>query len=208
VTKQDRRIMTVVALIIAGFAASLYPMIPITVSCEVKERHCICYGYEVLNESFAELYSPLLGDFVRSEFTIRNLEEFGGIFRIVHKLYGVNGSSRSLADSFYLGGGQNHTSTVIFTTAEWKKVRYNVSYIEPPDYSNWTRVTEQRTVYVSLVQVLMHLRVRVVYPIIEYQELPSLPQLTTLLRSHARISSTPILADTRVRRTLYSLLLK
>jgi hypothetical protein len=63
-----------------------------------------------------EKWSLSIGFYVQSDVTVRNSDKDGGTFKVVHKLYDINGLFGTETDSFFLGAGASHKSTATFDT--------------------------------------------------------------------------------------------
>jgi len=131
------------------------PMIPIEEVYSETEPYEREATYIVDDWDLAEKWSVSIGFYVQSDVTVRNSDKDGGTFKVVHKLYDINGLFGTVTDSFYLGAGSSYTSTATFDTKMGQDTQGTYS-VTPPTITDERIVTKYRTVYKSIIELLIY----------------------------------------------------
>ena len=142
----------VVAVILAVL---LIPMIPTSEAYNVTEPYERKATYVVDDWDLAEEWSLSIGFYVQSDVTVRNTDKDGGTFKVVHKLNDIHGLFGTVTDSFFLGAGASHTSTATFDTTMGQDTLGTYS-VPPPTITDERIVTKHRTVYKSIIELLIY----------------------------------------------------
>lgn len=178
-TKKSYKKLIVGIIVLAVISAILFiPMIPVEVTySEIElydetETYTEIEPYEreatyVVDDWKLEEKIGFFDAYVQSDVTVRNTDEYGGTFEVVHKLYDVYGLFGSVEDSFYLDAGDSYTSTATFDTS-WGQDTLGEYYVNPPTVIDTrlvektrvvqkTRVVEKtKTVYKSIIELLIY----------------------------------------------------
>ena len=117
--------------------------------------------------------------YVQSDVELRNTDKYGGTFKVVHKLYDIDGLFGTVEDSFYLDAGESYTSTATFDTKWGQDTKGSYSVVAPTiidqrlvtktrtvtdqrlvtktrTVTDYRLVTKYRTVYKSIIQLLLY----------------------------------------------------
>jgi hypothetical protein len=153
--KSYRNLIIGVIVVAAILVVLLFPLIPTSEAYNVTEpfeRKCT---YVVDDWDLEEQWSLSLGFYVQSDVTVRNTDEAGGTFTVLHRLEDIHGLFGTDTDSFYLNAGGSHTSTAIFDTSMGQDTKGTYSVTAPfiPDVRI---VTKHRTVYKSIIELLVY----------------------------------------------------
>ena len=150
-----KKIIVGVIVVVAIAVVMFIPMIPIEEAyseTEPYERDCT---YVVDDWDLTEEWSLSLGFYVQSDVTVRNTDQYGGTFQVVHKLNDIHGLFGTVTDSFSLGAGGSHTSTATFDTRMGQDTLGTYS-VTAPIVIDEQLVTKYRTVYKSIVELLIY----------------------------------------------------
>ena len=146
--------IVVVAIVIVIFI----PMIPVEVTYSetvpVEETYTAEEPYEreatyVVDDWKLQEKIGFFDVYVQSDVTLRNTDQYGGTFVVVHNLYDVYGLFGSVEDSFYLGAGDSYTSTATFDTS-WGQDTLGSYDVDSPTVIDTRLVEKTRTVYKSV----------------------------------------------------------
>jgi len=133
----------------------LVPMIPTSEAYNVTEPYERKCTYVVDDWDLVEKWSLSIGFYVQSDVTVRNTDESGGTFKVVHRLDDINGLFGTETDSFYLGAGASHKSTATFDTSMGQDTKGAYS-VTAPTITDEQVVTKHRTVYKSIIELLIY----------------------------------------------------
>jgi len=153
--KSYRNLIIGVIVVAVILVVLLFPMIPTSEAYNVTEpfeRNCT---YVVDDWDLEEKWSFSIGFYIQSDVTVRNTDESGGTFNVVHRLDDINGLFGTDTDSFYLGAGGSYTSTAIFDTS-WGQDTKGTYSVTAPTITDEQIVTKHRTVYKSIIELLVY----------------------------------------------------
>jgi len=146
---------SVAVIIIAVIVIILFiPMIPIQEAYSVTEPYERKATYVVVKWNLQEKLG-FFDVYVQSDVTVRNTDKSGGTFKVIHRLYDINGLFGTVTDSFYLGAGASHTSTATFDT-KWGQDTKGTYSVTPPTVVDEQLVTKHRTIYKSIAELLVY----------------------------------------------------
>lgn len=132
------------------------PMIPVEVSYTEIEPYTRLAKYEVVSATLKEELEPL-GRWIyhASIIEVKNIDSYGGTFKVTHYLYDVNGLYDLETTSEYLSAGETKTFRAEFDTQWLQDVRgeYTVS---APTVTDQRVVTKHKTVYKSIIEILIY----------------------------------------------------
>lgn len=149
-----RKIIIAIVVVAVILAVLLIPMVPIQEAYSVTEPYERKATYIVDDANLQEKIG-FLNVYVQSDITVRNTDEYGGTFKVIHKLYDIDGLFGTVTDSFYLGEGQSHTSTATFDT-KWGQDTKGKYSVTAPTVIDEKMVTEHRTVYKSIIELIIY----------------------------------------------------
>ena len=153
--KADYKKLSVAVVIIAVIVIILFiPMIPIQEAYSVTEPYEREATYVVVERNLQEKLG-FFDVYVQSDVTVRNTDKSGGTFKVIHKLYDINGIFGTVTDSFYLGAGASQTSTATFDT-KWGQDTKGTYSVTPPTVVDEQLVTKHRTIYKSIAELLVY----------------------------------------------------
>lgn len=172
--KRDYKWLIVGAIVVAVIVILFIPMIPAEVTYSetvpTEETYMDEESYErdatyVVDDYVLQEKLGWFDFYVQSDVTVRNTDEYGGTFVVVHRLYDVYGLFGSETDSFYLGAGQSYTSTATFDTS-WGQDTLGDYDVTPPTVID-TRLVEKtrivdklvektKTVHKSIIAIVIH----------------------------------------------------
>lgn len=143
-------------IIVAIILAVLFiPMIPTSEAYNVTEPYERKATYVVDDWDLTEKWSLSIGFYVQSDVIVRNTDNDGGTFKVVHKLNDIHGLFGTETDSFYLSAGASHTSTATFDTTMGQDTLGTYS-VTAPTITDEQIVTKHRTVYKSIIALLIY----------------------------------------------------
>ena len=142
--------IAVAVIVIVLFA----PLIPVEVTYSETEPYDRSATYVVDNWNLEEKLG-WFDVYVQSDVTVRNTDEYGGTFRVVHKLYDIKGLFGSVDDSFYLGAGDSYTSTATFDTTWGQDTAGNYD-VTPPTVTDTHLVEKTKIIYKSIIVILLY----------------------------------------------------
>jgi hypothetical protein len=149
-----KKLIVALVVVVAIVVVLFIPMIPTSEAYNVTEpfnRECT---YVVDNWDLEEKFG-LFDVYVQSDVTVRNTDKYGGTFQVVHELRDIDGLFGTETNSFYLGAGQSHTSTVTFDTRWGQDTRGTYSVVAPT-VTDEQLVTKHRTVYKSIIEIILY----------------------------------------------------
>ena len=153
--KIDYKKLIAVTVAVAVIVIVLFvPLIPVEVTYSETEPYDREATYVVDDWNLEEKLG-FFDVYVQSDVTVRNTDEYGGTFVVTHKLHDVYGLFGSEEDSFYLGAGDSYTSTVTFDTS-WGQDTLGEYYVNPPTVTDTRLVEKTKTVYKSLIGILLY----------------------------------------------------
>jgi len=153
--KSYRKLIIGIIVVAIVMVVLLVPMIPTSEAYNVTEPYERECTYVVDDWDLVEKWSLSIGFYVQSDVTVRNTDESGGTFKIVHRLDDINGLFGTETDSFYLGSGASHTSTATFDTSMGQDTKGTYS-VTAPTITDERLVTKHRTVYKSIIELLIY----------------------------------------------------
>jgi len=155
VEKRSYKNLIIGIIVIVVILAILFiPMIPIEEAYSVTEPYERKCTYVVDDWNLVEKLG-FFDVYVQSDVFIRNTDAYDGTFQVVHKLYDIDGLFGTETDSFYLGAGASHTSTATFD-ARWGQDTRGTYSVTAPTITDEHLVTKYRTVYKSIIQLLIY----------------------------------------------------
>ena len=154
VKKANYKPLIIGVAVIAVIAVVLVvPIIPVEVTYSETEPYEREATYVVDDWDLQEKLG-FFDVYVQSDVTVRNIDEYGGTFVVVHDLYDVYGLFDSVEDSFYLAAGESHTSTATFDTT-WGQDTVGEYHVTPPTVIDTRLVEKTKTVYKSIIGLLL-----------------------------------------------------
>lgn len=150
-----KKLIIGIVVVVVILAILFIPMIPTSEAYNVTEPYERNATYVVDDWDLEEKWSLSIGFYVQSDVTVRNTDKSGGTFKVVHKLYDINGLFGTVTDSFFLGAGQSHTSTATFDT-RWGQDTQRTYSVTAPTITDEQIVTKHRTVYKSIIELLIY----------------------------------------------------
>ena len=175
VKKVSHKNLIISVIVVAVVVIVLFiPIIPVEVvyteTVPTEEAYMAEESYEreatyVVDDWTLEEKLGFFDVYVQSDVTLRETDQYGGTFVVVHNLYDVYGLFGSVEDSFYLGAGESYTSTATFDTS-WGQDTVGSYDVTPPTVID-TRLVEKtrivdklvektKTVYKSIIDILIY----------------------------------------------------
>jgi len=147
-------IIGVVVIAVVVVIVLFVPMIPVEVAYSETEDYDRLATYVVDNWNLQEKLG-WFDFYVQSDVTVRNTDEYGGTFKVLHRLFDVHGLFGSEEDSFYLGAGESYTSTVTFDTS-WGQDTVGDYAVTSPTVIDSRVVEKTKTEYKSIIEILAY----------------------------------------------------
>lgn len=143
-------IIAVAAIIIVLFV----PMIPVNVAYSETEPYDRLAKYELVSATLKEELE-IFGRWTyhASEIVIKNVDSYGGTFKVTHYLYDVNGLYGIKETSEYVAAGETKTFRAEFDTRWLQDVRGEYS-VSAPTVIDQRVVTKHKTVYKSIIEMV------------------------------------------------------
>lgn len=143
-------IIAVAAIIIVLFV----PMIPVNVAYNETEPYDRLAKYELVSATLKEELE-IFGRWTyhASEIVIKNVDSYGGTFKVTHYLYDVNGLYGIKETSEYVAAGETKTFRAEFDTRWLQDVRGEYS-VSAPTVIDQRVVTKHKTVYKSIIEMV------------------------------------------------------
>lgn len=154
--KRGYKKLIVGVIVVAVILIILFiPIIPIEEAYSVTEPYERVATYVVDDWDLVEKWSLNIGFYVQSDVAVRNTDEYGGTFKVVHKLNDIHGLFGTVTDSFQLDAGASYTSTATFDTRMGQDTLGTYS-VTAPTIIDEQLVTKYRTVYKSIIELLIY----------------------------------------------------
>lgn len=154
-TRSKRVVVGSIVVVAVIVAVLLIPMIPVEVAYSETEPYNRLAEYQVVSATLTESWDVPRGVYHVSEITVKNIDANGGTFTVTHYLYDVNGLFGVETTAEYLSAGETKTFRAEFDTSLGQDVRgeYTVS---PPTIIDQRVVTKHKTVYKSIIEILIY----------------------------------------------------
>jgi len=140
---------------IAIIAVLLIPMIPVDIAYSETEPYNRECRYEVVSATLTESWDITRGTYHISDVTVKNIDSYGGTFKVTHYLYDVNGLYGVQETSEYLAPGETKTFRAEFDTQWGQDVRGEYS-VSAPTVIDQRVVTKHKTVHKSIIEILVY----------------------------------------------------
>lgn len=150
-----KKLVIGIVMVAVILAILLIPMIPVSEAYDVTEPYERKATYVVDDWDLVEKWSLSIGFYVQSDVTVRNTDQHGGTFKVVHRLEDVYGLFGTVTDSFQLGASASYTSTATFDTRMGQDTLGTYS-VTAPTIIDEQIVTKHRTVYKSIIELLIY----------------------------------------------------
>jgi hypothetical protein len=155
VKKEYKKLIIGIVVLVAVIAVLFIPMIPVDVAYSETEPYNRECQYEVVSATLRESWDITRGTYHISEVIVKNIDSYGGTFKVTHYLYDVNGLYDIKETSEYLAAGETKTFRAEFDTQWLQDVRGEYSVL-PPTVIDQRVVTKRKTVYKSIIEILVH----------------------------------------------------
>jgi hypothetical protein len=151
-----RKLVICIIVVVAIITVLFIPMIPVDVAYSETEPYSRLGKYEVVSATLKEELE-IFGRWTyhASEVVIKNIDSYGGTFKVTHRLYDVNGLYGIKETSEYLAAGETKTFRAEFDTQWLQDVRGKYS-VSAPTVIDQKVVTKHKTVYKSIIQILAY----------------------------------------------------
>jgi len=157
VKKDSHRNLIISIIIAVAIITVLFmPMIPVDVAYSETEPYNRLAEYEVVSATLKEELE-IFGRWTyhASEIVIKNVDSYGGTFKVTHYLYDVNGLYGIKETSEYVATGETKTFRAEFDTRWLQDVRGEYS-VSAPTVIDQRVVTKHKTVYKSIIEILAY----------------------------------------------------
>lgn len=145
-----------IAVAVALIVVVLFvPIIPVTVPYTEIESYEREARYEVVSATLKAGFDLARGVYHTSEVVIKNIDKYGGTFRVTHDLYDVDGLFGTKTTSGHIGAGGTETFRAEFDTALAQDVRGKYS-VSAPTVIDERVVTKQKTLYKSIIEIVLY----------------------------------------------------
>ena len=151
-----RKLIIGIIAVAVILAILFVPMIPVSVAYNETEPYDRLAKYEVVSATLKEEYELLgRGVYHASIIVVKNIDAYGGTFKVEHYLYDINGLYGTKTTSEYLSAGQTKTFRAEFDTQWLQDVRGEYVVTEPT-VTDERVVTKHKTVYKSIIELLFY----------------------------------------------------
>ena len=155
VKKGHKKLAIGIVVLIVVIAVLFIPMIPVDVAYSETEPYNRECQYEVVSATLRESWDVWRGTYHISEVTVKNIDSYGGTFKVTHYLYDVYGLYGVKETSEYLAPGETKTFRAEFDTQWLQDVRGEYS-VSAPTVIDQRVVTKHKTVYKSIIEILLY----------------------------------------------------
>jgi len=147
--------MLAIVVFVAVIAILFIPVIPVKVAYSEIEPYTRNCQYKVVSENLRMSWDIVRGTYYISEITVKNIDSYGGTFKVTHYLYDVHGLYDVKETYEYLAPGETKTFRAEFNTRIFQDVirKYSVS---APTVIDQRIVTNYKTVHKSIIELLVY----------------------------------------------------
>jgi hypothetical protein len=147
---------TAIVVAVIVITVLFIPMVPTRESYNQTEEYGREARYEVASVTFEEESElPGVGTYHVSRVVVKNIDPYGGTFWVTHFLYDANGLHETRMTGEYLSEGENKTFRAEFDTQGLQDAIGGYS-VSPPTVIDRRVVTKYRTVYKSVIELLIY----------------------------------------------------
>ncbi len=150
-----RKVALPIVIVVAIVIVLLVPMVPVQVSYTEVESYERLAEYEVVEATLTQHFDLIRGIYHRETVIVKNTDKYGGTFSVELRLYDVRGLFGRKVVSNYIAPGESKAFIAEFDTELGQDVRgeYEVS---PPTVIDQRLVTKYKTVYKSILEILLY----------------------------------------------------